>query len=422
MGLFSELKSFDAYPKLHEDMQVRTLGGAAVSVVAGLFITILFFTELNLFLTTETVDHVYVDTNTHDILRINFNITFPHIPCNLLSLDAMDISGAQQININHHVFKRAINSDGAYISDEVLHELHETVQNETLQSDAIARIEEPGYCGSCYGAGNEGQCCNTCTSVQEAYQHKGWAMIDLDKIEQCVATGETKDVMMDELQRGDGCNINGYLEVAKVGGNFHFAPGKSYQHRGSHIHDLEAFGDYRFNFTHHIHHLSFGELFPGVVNPLDNTERVETELAITKKKKDADNVIVVESLQQLLEQLSGMTHKQPGGGMFSYYTQVVPTEYHALDGQHIKTNQYSVTEHYKTVSHSDGSGLPGVFMYYEISPMVVDVVEKRQSFPHFLTQLCAILGGVFTVAGMFDKLIHAGLRKMQQKIEIGKLS
>lgn len=36
---------------------------------------------------------------------------------------------------------------------------------------------------------------------------------------------------------------------------------------------------------------------------------------------------------------------------------------------------------------------------------MVDVLEHRQSFFHFLTQLCAIIGGVFTVAGMVRFLL-----------------
>jgi hypothetical protein len=39
-------------------------------------------------------------------------------------------------------------------------------------------------------------------------------------------------------QEGEGCNIYGYLEVNKVAGNFHFAPGKSFQHGSMHVHDL----------------------------------------------------------------------------------------------------------------------------------------------------------------------------------------
>ena len=48
--------------------------------------------------------------------------------------------------------------------------------------------------------------------------------------------------------------------------------------------------------------------------------------------------------------------------------------------------------------HDGGGGsLPGVFLNYELSPMRVRIEEKRNSLGHFLTRLCAIIGGVFTV-------------------------
>lgn len=46
---------------------------------------------------------------------------------------------------------------------------------------------------------------------------------------------------------GEGCNIYGFLEVNKVAGNFHFAPGKSFDHAGVHMHDLLAFQKDSFN-------------------------------------------------------------------------------------------------------------------------------------------------------------------------------
>ena len=30
-------------------------------------------------------------------------------------------------------------------------------------------------CGSCYGAGDEGQCCESCEVIRELYRKKGWA-------------------------------------------------------------------------------------------------------------------------------------------------------------------------------------------------------------------------------------------------------
>ena len=42
--------------------------------------------------------------------------------------------------------------------------------------------------------------------------------------------------------------------------------------------------------------------------------------------------------------------------------------------------------------------------------LVLQVVfkEKRQSFTHFLTNVCAIVGGVFTVSGLIDAFIYHG--------------
>lgn len=62
-------------------------------------------------------------------------------------------------------------------------------------------------------------------------------------------------------EAGEGCNIYGSLEVNKVAGNFHFAPGKSFQYSGMHVHDLMAFQTENINVSHTIHKLAFGAHF-----------------------------------------------------------------------------------------------------------------------------------------------------------------
>lgn len=42
---------------------------------------------------------------------------------------------------------------------------------------------------------------------------------------------------------------------------------------------------------------------------------------------------------------------------------------------------------------------------YEISPLMVIHREERQSFAHFLTSTCAIVGGVLTVASLIDGFV-----------------
>jgi len=63
----------------------------------------------------------------------------------------------------------------------------------------------------------------------------------------------------------------------QVSGNFHFAPGKSFQHAHVHVHDLAAFTAGTFNISHQIHNLQFGTSYPGAKQPLDNSSQTVTD-------------------------------------------------------------------------------------------------------------------------------------------------
>lgn len=64
----------------------------------------------------------------------------------------------------------------------------------------------------------------------------------------------------------------------------------------------------------------------------------------------------------------------------------------------------------------------GVFFMYDLSPMMVQLTEHRRSLAHFLTGVCAIVGGVFTVAGMLDGMLYHSTRAIKKKIDLGKAS
>lgn len=72
-------------------------------------------------------------------------------------------------------------------------------------------------------------------------------------------------------EEGEGCNIYGFLEVNKVAGNFHFAPGKSFQQSNIHVHDLLALQKDSFNVRY-------------VPTILRSGSRCETFLKQSKKK------------------------------------------------------------------------------------------------------------------------------------------
>lgn len=107
--------------------------------------------------------------------------------------------------------------------------------------------------------------------------------------------------------------------------------------------------------------------------------------------------------------------------MFQYHIKIVPTAYVKKDGEIINANQFSVTKHRKVISIMSGeSGMPGIFFQYELSPLMVKYTERSRSFGHFATNVCAIIGGVYTVAGLIDTLLYHSVKLIQKKIELGK--
>ncbi len=52
-----------------------------VSVISGLLIVWLFFSELSFYLSTEVNPELFVDTSRGEKLRINMDVTFPNLPC-----------------------------------------------------------------------------------------------------------------------------------------------------------------------------------------------------------------------------------------------------------------------------------------------------------------------------------------------------
>jgi len=387
MEWLSKLKHWDAYPKTLEDFRVRTFSGAAVSIISGIIILLLFLSELSYYMRTEVHPQLFVDTSRGEKLRINFDIIFPRLPCAFVTLDAMDIAGEHQIDIVHNIFKKRLGPDGIPLTiskQETLGDSDAKKASTVSNSTTTTTTDVAPNCGSCYGAESVTiKCCNSCEAVREAYRQKGWGFVNPDSIAQCVAEEWSKVI---DQQRNEGCQLYGHLMVNKVGGNFHFAPGKSYQQSNMHVHDTAALSrSGAFNLTHQILRLSFGGEFPGITNPLDNVLKMAT-----------------------------------GTGMYQYFIKIVPTVYEALDRMPIVTNQFSVTEHFKSLDQGQGHGLPGVFFMYDLSPIMIKMTERKKSFAHFLTGVCAIIGGVFTVASIVDSFIYHSMRSLQKKIQLGK--
>ena len=95
-----------------------------------------------------------------------------------------------------------------------------------------------------------------------------------------------------------------------------------------------------------------------------------------------------------------MTLEQQGA--FKYYLKAVPTDYIDRWGRVLNTYQYSMNELYVPLDHYH---YPEIQFEYDISPIEVEVRQATSSLGHFLTRICAVVGGAFAVTGMIDKFV-----------------
>ena len=354
----SKLKNFDLYGKVHDDYRIKTQSGGIISLVSMLIMAMLFLSELHNYLRAELIDHIVVDTTLNQKLPIGLNITFPHIRCDEVSVDTVDSKGENQVDIAGTLTKMNLDVVGA-----------------PSKGDPVAK---PGECFSCLEAQDlaekgEKLCCNSCQALKETYQDFGLPYFHiLDTAMQC--------------SNSVGCRVEGDVLVSKVGGNVHVALGKSTVRDGKHVHEfnLKDVED-GFNTSHIIHRLEFGERVPGVESPLEGTAKIVLK----------------------------------GAYMFHYYIKLVPTLFEG-DGKSQYTHQYSVTGQEKDVLVRKGelAGLPGVFLVYEFTPFMVQKRVKEVPFSHFVISVCAIIGGVFTVAGLLDALLYGTAKRMKGKARI----
>jgi hypothetical protein len=94
------------------------------------------------------VDHLYVNTTKFDVLNVGFDISFPEIPCGLLTIDAADETGISQKNAQFRVKKHKIDKG----LNKVGHPLRQLPGNAIKTEDELlkkARAKnETSVCGN----------------------------------------------------------------------------------------------------------------------------------------------------------------------------------------------------------------------------------------------------------------------------------
>jgi len=181
----------------------------------------------------------------------------------------------------------------------------------------------------------------------------------------------------------DGCLFEAKFLINKVPGNFHIS---------THSVDVQP-DDY--DFAHELHEISFG----------------------SKIRK-----ISSKNFRSSFNPLSGRS-KVDGHNLESheYIMRIVPTTYEDLSENKLVAYQYTYAYRSHISFGHGGRVIPALWFRYDLNPITVRYHETRPPLYHFLTTVCAIVGGTFTVAGIIDSCIFSAT-EIFRKFELGKLT
>ncbi|XP_057273780.1 endoplasmic reticulum-Golgi intermediate compartment protein 2 isoform X1 [Pezoporus wallicus] len=319
------VKELDAFPKVPESYVETSASGGTVSLIA--FTTIAFLTVMEFMVYRDTwMKYEYeVDKDFTSKLRINIDITVA-MRCQYVGADVLDLAETMVASADGLIYEPVVFDLTPQQKEwqRMLQLIQSRLQEEHSLQDVI---------------------------FKSAFKSASTALPPRED---------------NSLQSPDACRIHGHLYVNKVAGNFHITVGKAIPHPRGHAHLAALVSHESYNFSHRIDHLSFGELIPGIINPLDGTEKIASD------------------------------HNQ----MFQYFITVVPTKLHTHKIS-AETHQFSVTERERVINHAAGShGVSGIFMKYDISSLMVTVTEEHMPFWQFLVRLCGIIGGIFSTTGI----------------------
>lgn len=194
-----------------------------------------------------------------------------------------------------------------------------------------------------------------------------------------------------EIAGGYGCKLKGFFNVDRVPGAFHISANPF----GPTIQRLSMEGLLKVNMDHEVKALVFGE----------RIDRYYIE-----KQFNSKTVNTLKKIRQV-----DAKNKEPK--VYQYYLKAVPSVYERKDKQY-KAYDYT----YNTNAEVSYNQFPSIYFKYDISPITVKYTFYRTRFLTFFIQCCAILGGVFTVTGIIDSMIHQSVKILLRKAEMNKLA
>ena len=229
-------------------------------------------------------------------------------------------------------------------------------------------------------------------ALTESLQFEGYKT-GADKLPILDAIDTDKDGDSDSRLVTMGCTVEGFVTLSRVPGSLKFRAVNP---------DLNM-DPKRVNMTHTVNHLSFGNR----LKPYELRTLLRQDLG---KTKNAPLPLVNWNYHKdFVSRVPSLCHE--------HYLKIVSTTFSYLSGQMLQTYEYTINSN-KLVEHtplSDFPLTPSVTFRFDLSPVQVIMKETRESFIRLLGQTCAIVGGVYTVAGLLEASLNGATRVFKKR-------
>jgi len=212
----------------------------------------------------------------------------------------------------------------------------------------------------------------------------------IDNTGNTINTGKSKvnplnpTLTVERLEQGEGCLVNGHVLINKVPGDIHISyhnyreafESIKYQHRST-------FKKLRLN--HHVSLLNFGDMKSNEI--IKNKFGIES-FSFNRKYINLPN-------------FKADTNKT----YYDYFIKLIP---HLFVDEY--TNEQFLAYEYSLnfrsrVFDKESDDMPIVMINYDISPVTMQITLKQKLLSHTLTHICAIIGGIFVIFSIFNRII-----------------
>ena len=400
---------------------------------------------------------VIIDPIGYDLLRINFNITVMDLPCEFATIDVVDVLGTRTDNVTKNVNRWQLDANGVRRSYEgrnreqpdLQHDIHAAELEEFHRNGVhVIPLSENNF--DAWLSAHEytfveffAPWCIWCQRLApvwellaESQEQKGSAVsvvsvdcvenpaicmhfkvqafpmmqlfkfqdklgadyradrtlvafedfisqqIALDQHVNSLPDNEKKahlEMVAGQQNKHPGCLLVGFLLVNRVPGNFHI------EARSKH-HNLNPVMS---NLSHIVNHLSFGPVF--TLRELERMDYVPNTLFSYTSTHPMDHHAYVNTkLHQV----------------YHHHIKVVTT---VINDRNPRYDEGAIVA-YQMVQASQimeyiEEDVPEARFSFDISPMAVRIAKEPRPLYQFVTSVCAIIGGSFTVFGLFNGIL-----------------